>query len=278
MPDDVESQLAALVEAVRRSAKYRHVNEATVRALGQRELRAGRSWKEAVKATKNKLHQIAGAYLTGKPRYNAWLAELATAARQGEDALRVACAAVMQHHASTRERLPLLETFYAVTLDGLPPIRSVLDVACGLNPLAVGWMPLAAGARPARYYACDLYTDLAAFLNAFFRLAGVAGRAWACDLLTAPPDAEADLALALKILPPLEQVDRDAPLRLLRGLRARWVLVSYPVHSLGGRRDRGMRQNYERRFRELIAGEGWAVERFTFETELVFRVRKAIDD
>ena len=259
------------MEAVRRSAKYRHVNEATVRAVGRRELEAGRSWKGAIKATKNRLHQIAGAYRTEKPRYQAWLAELATAARQGDAALRAACAAVMRHHASTQERLPLLETFYAVTLEGLPPIRSVLDVACGLNPLAAAWMPLAADAR---YSACDLYTDLAAFLNAFFRLAGMNGRAWACDLLTAPPDTEADLALVLKTLPLLERVDRNAPLRLLRAVRAPWMLVSYPVHSLGGRRDRGMQRNYERRFRELIAGEGWAVERFSFETELVFRVRK----
>ncbi len=176
----------------------------------------------------------------------------------------------MRHHASTRERLPILESFYASTLASLGPVRSVLDLACGLNPLALPWMPLAPDAS---YYACDIYADMIAFLNGFFAQAGIRGQACVCDLAAGAPDEQADLALVLKALPPLDQQTKHAGRDLLRALNVRHILVSFPAHSLGGR-GKGMAENYEQRFRSLADAEGWSIERFVFPTELAFLVRK----
>ena len=278
-----------LAEAVRASKKYAAVSDELIRSIGLRELAARKSLKEAIKATKNKLHQVAGAFFETQPPYPAWLELLADAATADgrrpttEDERRVsaklkaqnstlaeACREIMRHRASTHERLPILETFYATALAPLAPIGSVLDVACGLNPLAIPWMPLAPGAS---YYACDIYADMVDFLSSFLRIAGVPGRAQVCDLLGGPPRQRVDLALALKILPPLEQLDRNAGRDLLRALDARHILVSFPAHSLGGR-GKGMVEHYERRFRAMADAEGWPVERFAFATELAFLVRK----
>ena len=257
------------MRSVAESPKYRAVSEDLVRRIGLRELAARRSLKEAIKATRNKLHQVAGAYLDGRPDYAAWAAQLAAA--QGDDRrLRQASLEIMRHHASTRERAGILETFYTTTLAGLPPIGSVLDLACGLNPLARPWMPLAADTT---YYACDIYADMVAFLNDYFGIAGVPGQAQVCDLVDGPPRQPVDLALVLKVLPPLEQLDKRAGLNLLRALNARYLLVSFPARSLGGR-DKGMVEHYAGRFLALAAAEGWPVERFEFATELAFRVRK----
>ncbi len=262
--------LDQLVAAVHASAKYRRVSEDFIRNLGARELDKRRNLKEAVKAVKNKLHQVGGAYLESKPDYAAWLDELRIAAKSPHpDDLRAACRRVMSRHASTAERLPILEEFYTVVLAGLPPIHSVLDVACGFNPLALPWMPLAAEAA---YYACDIYTDMVDFINGFLGLLGVQGQAAACDAIHAPPSRKVDLALVLKTLPCLEQVDKSAG-RLLENLNADHLLVSFPAQSLGGR-DKGMVENYETRFMDLIAGKNWAVERFEFESELAFLVKK----
>ncbi|HEU4326582.1 MAG TPA: 16S rRNA methyltransferase [Roseiflexaceae bacterium] len=265
-----ERELDELLAAVTDNAKYRAIDPDLIRAVGRRELAARRNFKEAVKATRNKLHQVAGAYLDGRPDYASWVRRLNEAQAEGEAALRAACLDVMRGHASTRERLPILDRFFATTLAGLPPVESVLDVACGLGPLARAWMPLAPGAR---YYACDLYADMMAFLGEFFALAGIPGEAFVCDLVARPPEQEVDLALVLKVLPPLEQIDKAAGLRLLRGLRARHLLVSFPAQTLGGRH-KAMAAFYEQHFRSLIAGEGWSVERFIFPSELAFLVRK----
>jgi len=286
--------IAELIQAVQSSQKYAAISEAMIRSIGLRELAARRNLKEAIKATKNKLHQVAGAYLDARLPYDEWLALLAAAAddrrpttddRQTtiddealsnsvlgtqSSALAQACLAIMRHHASTRERLPILESFYASTLASLGPVRSVLDLACGLNPLALPWMPLAPDAS---YYACDIYADMIAFLNGFFAQAGIRGQACVCDLAAGAPDEQADLALVLKALPPLDQQTKHAGRDLLRALNVRHILVSFPAHSLGGR-GKGMAENYEQRFRSLADAEGWSIERFVFPTELAFLVRK----
>ncbi len=266
MNENNSEPLAALEASVREGPKYRTVCPDLIRRIGQRELAAQPNFKMAVKATKNKLHQVTGAYLDTRRPYADRLRQLEAAHAEGDAAFRQACLEIMGHHASTRERLSILPELYSTLFAALPPIRSVLDVACGLNPLALPWMPLAAGAT---YYACDLYSDLADFLNRFFALMGIAGRADVADVIGTPPTQEVDLALVLKTLPPLEQIDKTAGLKLLHSLHARYILVSFPTHSLGGR-DRRMPENYARQFQERIAGEGWTMERFVFSTELCY--------
>lgn len=278
--------LDQLVAAVRASARYRDVAEELIRRLGARELANRRSLKEAVKATKNKLHQVAGAYL-GEPHYDAWLAELRAAYEDdsGDPAaarkrMRAALRRVMAGHASTRERLPILDQFYARTLAGIGPLHSVLDIACGLNPLALGWLPLAADAE---YVAYDIASDMMSFLGAYFTLEtaygrpGLRGLAETRDVIAAPPESHAELALLLKAIPCLEQIDKSAGERLLRAVRAEHLLVSFPAHSLGGR-SKGMVANYEARFDDLMARTGIgaraAITRFQFATELAFLISR----
>jgi 16S rRNA (guanine(1405)-N(7))-methyltransferase len=264
-------QLDELVTAVLASPKYHAISPDFIRSVGSRELAKRRTWKEAVKATKNKLHQVAGAYLEAGMQYTAWLDEIEQASRSGDRGRFLkACTQAMSHHSSTKERLALLDRFYATTLAGLPPIHSILDVACGLNPLAIPWMPLA---EDADYYAVDIYQDMVDFLNRFMALTPVQGRAQAGDVLQGCPSQLTDVALVLKSVPCLEQVDKSAGRRLLDTLNAAHLLVSFPVHSLGGR-SKGMAATYEAHFRQLVAGRGWRIERFEFATELVFRVSR----
>ncbi|MCC6802298.1 MAG: 16S rRNA methyltransferase [Anaerolineae bacterium] len=266
---DLEAPLDVLVDAIRSSARYGSITPELVRKLGAEELGKRPKLRDAVKSTKNRLHQVAGAYLSAPPPYESWLARLEAAPL---DARREGCRALMQTHASTRERLPILDDFYVTTLASIAPVRSVLDVACGLNPLAIPFMPLT---DDAQYFACDIYTDLADFLNRAFPLLGVTGEAWASDVTQTVPPQPVDLALVVKAIPCLQQIDKSIGARLLDGLQAKHLLVSYPVHSLGGA-SKGMRANYDAQFRELVAGRGWSVERFDFSTELAFLVTKEV--
>jgi len=176
----------------------------------------------------------------------------------------------MSHHASTKERLPILDQFYATILADLPPIRSVIDIACGLNPLAIPWMPLESDTQ---YYACDIYGGMLSFLDAALALMPIKHSVQQCDILQACPTHQADLVLILKTLPCLEQVDKQAGYHLLHTLNARYLIVSFPVHSLGGH-NKGMTTHYEEHFRELIRNDAWDVRRIEFPTELVFVVKK----
>lgn len=271
MPEPPD-RLAEVVAAVLGSAKYRDFDPGLVREVGARELAKGRDTRAAIKATKSKLHQVSGVYQGGREDYAGWLADLAAAyaadpGGRGE-AVRAASARIMEHHASTRERLPILGPFYDAIFGALPPIGTVLDVACGLNPLALPWMPLAPGAS---YAACDIDQRLIGFLDGYLALPPVRGRAELRDVTRDPPPPPADLALILKAIPCLEQLDREAGRRLLDTIRARHLAISFPARSLGGR-DKGMAATYRARFAALAAGRDWAVESFEFPSELVFVV------
>ncbi len=277
-------QLDKLVQTIQASRKYRHVSPALVRAVGARELAVRPRLKEAVKATKNKLHQVGGAYFEAAIDYERALTELETTTSILETLRQI-----MALHSSTRERLPILDEFYATTLADLPPIHTVLDLACGLNPLARPWLPLSKTTRaepaeatctePAEvavYQASDIYADMVHFLNQAMSLLGWPGQATVRDLLTDPPTESVDLALLLKAVPCLDQLDREVVPRLLDSLPAKYWLISFPVHSLGGR-SKGMVETYEGRFVELMNGRNWTYQRFQFETELAFLVRTQIE-
>jgi 16S rRNA (guanine(1405)-N(7))-methyltransferase len=267
-----DDSLQRLVDAVAGSSKYRAVAPELVRAIGARELQQQSSWKAAVKATKNKLHQTAGAYQSPVMGYDAALALLQDA--DTPQAWRAASRKIMRGHASTRERLPILDEFFVQTLEQIPPPRTVLDLACGLNPLARPWMPL----DPACFYtAYDVYADAMQFLQQSMDLAGYAGQAAVRDVLHDPPTQKVDLALLLKTLPILEQLQKGATAVLLDALQARFLLISYPVSSLGGRQ-KGMIATYDAQFAVLQAERGWSATRFLFATELAFLVDTAVGE
>jgi 16S rRNA (guanine(1405)-N(7))-methyltransferase len=269
MQDETQA-VDAITESILASRKYRFVSRDLIEEIAKRELPKRRDLQEATKATRNKLHQVAGAFIPENPRYEQWLLELATSRGAGEDAFRETCRLSMMHHSSTRERVPILRDFYSTILAGIEPIRSILDVACGLNPLSIPWMPVT---PEIEYYAVDIYGDLMRFLTSFFQIAGIHGVAKEQDVIGNVPSQEVDVAFVLKAIPCLEQIDAGVGRRLLESLHAKVIVVSFPAQSLGGR-NRGMIENYSLHFGDLVKDFDWKIERFLFLTELVFRIMK----
>ncbi|MCU0722505.1 MAG: 16S rRNA methyltransferase [Planctomycetes bacterium] len=269
-PSGGGSPAGRLAASILASPKYAGLDPEFVRGIVERELAKRRSPKEALRAARALLHQSTGAFAAGPPPFEAWLGALREAARGGPEALRGACRGILARHASTRERLGILDRFHGEILEGVPPLRRVLDLACGLHPLSAPWIPLAEGAS---FLACDVRRDLAAFLGEALPLLGARGAAEARDLTRSCPSARADAAFLLKALPALERLDRSAPARILDALRADVLLVSFPSRTLGGR-DKGMEGHHRERFLALAAGRTWEVREFRFPGEIVFRVRK----
>jgi len=259
-----------IVRVVLAARKYRSVCPDTVRRIAWRELAGHNDLKAALKRTKSRLHQVYGAferevdYETACRRL-----EAAFGTRSAPD-IEAACREVLRLHQSTVERLPILGEFYDAiwALTGVP--RSLLDLACGLNPLTLPWMRLPAGAQ---YFAFDIDAPRIAFLNRFFHLAGLTPLACWQDVVCQPPQADADVALLLKTSPALERQEKGSTLRLLQALNTPFAVVSFSVRSLGGR-EKGMVAHYEREFLAMIEGKPWRVSKLAFETELVFVVGK----
>lgn len=264
------SDLDELAAAVQSGGKYRDLHPDLVRRIAARELAKGRNFKEALKAARSKLHQMGGAYNERPVDYVRLAAELDELPRDLQHPqVKAFCLRAMELHASSRERLPFLSEFYEAALGGRG-IGSLLDLACGLNPLALPWMPL----EPAfRFFACDIYSQQLEFLNRFFAHFELDARAEPWDLLDGAPPVPAQAALLLKTIPCLEQADKTIGRRLLESLPAPLALVSFPAASLGGRQ-KGMLKNYEAHFWKLLEGSAWAAEKLPIEGELLFLLRK----
>ncbi|HEY6287118.1 MAG TPA: hypothetical protein VIX20_15750 [Ktedonobacteraceae bacterium] len=272
MNEEANQQIDRLIEAVLASSKYKSIGIDFITYIGKQELSRQRNLKEAIKSTKNKLHQVGGAYQTSAPRYSVWLDELKFAKRSGnKEHFLNTCKWIMEYHSSTRERLPILEQFYSTILANLPPINSVIDIACGLHPLAIPWMPLS---EHVQYFAFDIYEDMIGFLNESLALMSVRGSGKVSDVLRYCPTQKVDVAFILKAIPCLEQVDKSAGLRLLETINADHLVVSFPAHSLGGK-SKGMATYYETRFYKQVAHKPWSIQRFAFPGELVFLVSKS---
>ena len=114
-------QLDTLVDAMLASAKYKHVCKELITYIGAQELSKRRNVKEALKATKNKLHQIGSAYLDTRVHYESWLNELRMAAPSANrDNLLHVCTriimlqpenAYLSSSSSTRKYLPTFLQF-----------------------------------------------------------------------------------------------------------------------------------------------------------------------
>jgi 16S rRNA (guanine(1405)-N(7))-methyltransferase len=259
-----------IVQQVLATKKYRTVCPDAVRRIANRELARRGDLKTALKETKSRLHQIYSAFELGID-YDAAFGQLEAAYSLGSTAgIEAACQAILHQHSSTRERWPILDTFYAEiwAITGLP--RALLDLGCGLNPLTLPWMHLP---PEARYFAFDIDAPRVTFLNRFFALAGLPLLASWQDIVYQPPDAKADVALLLKTSPSLEHQEKGGTLRLLQALQVPFVVVSFSVKSLGGK-EKGMAAHYEREFLSAVKGKAWQLHKLTFEAELVFVVGK----
>lgn len=273
VPPDPSSPSGQRVEriAAQLSAapKYRNVSPETLARVAEWAAARYRSDKEVLKAAKRKLHQVYAAYLT--PKSAGRLARLTAGPETGAspETLRAACREALSYHASTAERLPILEDLYGriFALTGAP--RTVLDLACGLHPFALPWMELS---ELSRYTAMDIDCELMALIGDFFSSRRPGLLASECrDILVRPPDEPADLAFLLKAVPCLEQQERGASLRLLRTLRVRHAVVSFPVRSLCGR-SKGMEEHYTDIAEDLLARLGRGAEVLRYPSEIFYVV------
>jgi len=259
------STVEKITLAVASTKKYRALCADTIRRTAARELAARGNVRAATKATKRRLHQIYGAFEQDVDYDGAYL-QLEAAYRTGmDDEIQVACRQVLSLHSSTRERLPILDQFYASILAVTGQPETLLDLGCGLNPLALPWMGLVAGVC---YVALDIDRTRVRFLNRYLALAGLQPLARCQDILAQPPSDRADVALLLKMGPTLERQEQGATLRLVEQLQARFVVVSFAIQSLGGR-EKGMLEHYEQQFLGRVGDRPWIVQKQVYDTELV---------
>lgn len=245
------------------------------RGDGPERLLRCRAYKQAAAEARQRIYYGLRRYRSDPGRHHDHLTRLealppAAPARERQ----AAALALARDHASTRERLADLETFYGQIfhLAGAP--HSILDIGCGLHPLLFPFD--GAGACVERYLAIDKDPQAVRAVAAYARARGdgrLGALAWEIgEGWQAVPPPPFELALLLKVVP---IVARTAPglLPILAAAPARRLLLTGSRLALTRRasierRERALlgrfcRDQGLRRLGELEAGEefGWLVER-----------------
>ena len=251
-----------MLDRLLNSRNYRDICPDTVRRVWAECEKRYKKAKDVDKAAREALHGISGAFMT--PQEARQLAYDMQAWHV--DKTDLSLERMLSRHASTRDRLPLSDIddmyrrIFAVT--GRP--QSVLDLACGINPLYLG-------ARGIEAVGVDISGTAVYAVNCFHESYRMPVSARCADLLCpgAIPGERFDVALLFKLLPLLERQEKGGAARVMHAVNARYMVVSFPTRTLGGR-SVGMAENYARWMDAHIPG-GMAVrDRFETQSELFY--------
>ena len=256
-----------LLEKLLHSKKYQDICPDTVRRIFHECLGKYKKAKDAEKAAREQLHGITDAFLS---REEAARCNADMLAWNSEGRTDAGLARMLERHASTRERLPLArmdDTYRRIfEITGRP--GSVLDLACGLNPIYLA-------ARGIRTVGVDISGQAVNTLNAFGEVSETPASAVCADLLceNSMPQNRFHIALMFKILPLLERQKAGSALQIMQAVNAEYLVASFPTRTLGGR-NVGMAENYARWMQDHLPENREIAASFETENELFYILKE----
>ena len=262
----------SLIQGVEKSRKYRDLQIPldTLYDILAFESQRSNSRQELEDKFRKSLHNIIAPYLEDI-NYLAETARLAELSAQnpGRDALKAWCQDIMHRHASSRERLPYLDTFYQKIFETVGTTDSILDLACALDPLGLPWIELP---RTTQFFAYDIHQPRLTFLQAYFDLFYPNATAVHQDILSNTPTQAADCAFFFKEAHRLEKRRPGSNRDLFESINAKWLVVSLPSEDLAGHHS--LETYHSALIHQAVEGHPWQLSTSQVGNELLFFIHK----
>jgi hypothetical protein len=141
---------------------------------------------------------------------------------------------LLKSHSSTRERIEDYDYIKSI-IKKLNP-KSILDLGCGLNPLAIGEKNIV-------YYAYDIKNEDIQTVSDFFAKNKIEGYAIQGDITIINEFPKTDICLIFKVLDILPGDRYENSKNILNKLKSKKILVSFATTTLSGKK-----MNSPRRF------------------------------
>ncbi len=244
------------------SKKYIDICPDTVKNAFMEQTKRHGKLKDADKAARAHLHAITGAFISpdelksAKKAVHEWM--------EGDEE---AFYRAIGNHSSTRERAEIADEMYARVFSACDKVETILDLACGINPIYLGKKGYT------NVTGLDIHAGCAELINECAEFFGWKTRARAQDLILNPPDEEADITLMMKLLPVLETQKSGAARKILESVKSRYMLVTFPTRTLGGKKV-GMEKHYTEWFEEKIPENIHVIDRFVIGNELAYTLER----
>jgi len=156
-----------------------------------------------------------------------------------------------------------------LTTHGAPDGGQILDLACGLNPIALPFMGLP---HDVDYYAYDIHQPRIGLINDFFTSQAIQPLAEVRDVLLNPPQISAGAAFLFKEAHRMEKRRKGCSRELVKAIDAKVTFISLPNRSLDGQRD--LHQRMDNLFEQISAGLPGETGRREFPGETLYWIRK----
>lgn len=222
-----------------------------------------REFKILLKDIREKLHEIYGVFDLGKKDI-----EKFKKFKKIDDEFIDLHVSLLKKHKSSFERVNDYEKIYSKIFEITGKPSSILDLGCGLNPLSFIFMKL----KKVDYYASELSGKDASFLNDYFKIMkkfGLNGKAFSCDLIHAKELPKEDVVFMFKLIDTLESLKKNISYELIDKVKAKYLVVSFSLVSIGGRTklpERGW-------FLKLLREKKLNYETFKVNEELFYVIR-----
>lgn len=248
------------------SKKYAFLHEPLIMRICAEEYPKYKKEKDIIKAVKNRLHLLYGAFYSGECHQKA--SRLLDGAEQANTgAIKNISMEIMSLHASTNTRLPVLAEFYDFIFSKTGNVRSILDIGCGFNPFSIPWMP----SMPTTYHAYDIDRRTSGLLNRYFTWLGLPSLANDLDIVAQTPRHAADIAFLFQLIPVLESQQKKRGFELIQSLPVKYLAITYPIKSLSGK-EKGMKAFYSDSFERSLDASSTILAHSVIGHELVYVV------
>lgn len=187
---------------------------------------------------------------------------------------------LLNSHLSTKERVVSYEMFFDLVFTKCGKPSSVLDLACGLNPVAFYYYN---SEMKNINYVCSELSDLdVQQLNYFFKNNKLSAHAMAFDLVreiselefasVANKGKQFDICFLLKALDTLEHQKLYVTYDIIKRINAKWIVASFPNQSMRGARMQRSSQIHW--FEKMCPRLGLTFERIDCGAEVIYFCKK----
>lgn len=168
-------------------------------------------------------------------------------------------------HSSTKERL----SFYPQLKSLLSElkIKSILDLGCGINPIALASPDI-------HYYASDINESDLEVVSAFFKENNIKGKVFPHNLRENNSSLpEADICLMFKVLDTIEKKGHRIALNLIQNLKCKYILISFSTKKLSG-----VSMNFPKRkwLERLLEHNNISYKTFSSDNELFYLITRKV--
>lgn len=169
---------------------------------------------------------------------------------------------LLKTHSSTSERLE----FYPKIKELLKilKIKSVLDLGCGINPIALA-------NKNIEYNALDINNDDLILVKKFFEINKINGSVLSYDLRKIKELPKVDICLVFKVLDIIGKNPYKLAERIIKLANCKYFLISFATRTLSGK---PMRYKKRKWFEDLLNNFGYKYEILDSKNEIFYLFEK----